>query len=103
MNRGEVWSADIVGLGRRPVLIMTRDVAVPLLRNIVVATITRRVRGVPTEVALDERDGLDGPSVVSFDNIRTISKDVLVARMGTLSPGRLDEVCEAFRYAVGCD
>jgi mRNA interferase MazF len=86
----------------RPVLIMTRDIAVPLLRSLVVATITRTVRGIPTEVALDERDGLHEPSVVSFDNIRTISKDRLVSRLTMLSDARLEEVCEAFRYSVGC-
>lgn len=102
MTRGEVWWANLPVGGRRPVLIMTRDIAVPLLRSIVVATVTRTIRGVPTEVTLDERDGLPSPSVVSFDDIRTLSKDALSTRITTLSAARLEEVCEAFRYAVGC-
>jgi mRNA interferase MazF len=102
MTRGEIWWADIAGVGRRPVLILTRDVAVPLLRSLTVATITTRLRGVPTEVVLDERDGVAARSVVSFDNIRTISKDMLISRVTKLSDARLDEACEALRYAVGC-
>jgi mRNA interferase MazF len=102
MTRGEVWWAELPGLGRRPVLIMTRDIAIPLLRSLTVALFTRTVRGVPTEVLLDERDGLPAPSVVNFDDIRMVKKDALVSRLAMLSDARLEEVCEAFRYAVGC-
>ena len=102
MTRGEVWWAELPGLGRRPVLIMTRDVAIPLLRSLTVALFTRTVRGIPTEVQLDESDGLPTASVVSFDDIRMIKKDALVSRLTRLSDARLQEVCEAFRYSVDC-
>ncbi len=102
VTRGEVWWANVSRAGRRPVLVMTRDTAIPLLGSLTVALITRTARGIPTEVELDERDGVRERSVVSFDNIRTVPKRALISRITTLSAARLDEVCEAFRYAVGC-
>jgi mRNA interferase MazF len=102
MTRGEVWWADIPGVGRRPVLLLTRDTALALLGGVVVAEITTQVRGIPTEVALDQRDGMPRASVVSFDNIHTISKRCFSSRITELSNAKLEEVCEALRYAVAC-
>ena len=63
MNRGEVWDVDWPGAGRHPVVIVTRQVAIPLLTNVTVALVTSTVRDLPTEVLLDERHGLERESV----------------------------------------
>lgn len=102
MIRGEVWWGDVPGIGRRPLLVLTRDTAIPLLHDVVVATTTRTIRGIPSEVVLDERDGMPHRSVVNFDTLYTISKRLLVSRITTLSSARLDEACEALRYAFAC-
>jgi mRNA interferase MazF len=102
MTRGEVWWGDIPGIGRRPVLVLTRDTAIPLLARIVVALVTTQIRGIPTEVRLDRDDGMPDTSVVSFDNVYTLSKRQLVSRITELSNARLDEVCAALRYAFAC-
>ena len=102
MNRGEIWWTDVPGLGRRPVLVMTRDLAIPVLSDIVVALVTATIRGIPTEVVVDESDGLPRRSAISLDNLRTLSKRRLIQRVTMLSQARLDEVCEALRFAMAC-
>lgn len=102
MSRGEIWWSDLPGLGRRPVLILTRDPAIALLGQVVVAMLTTTVRGIPSEVVLEPSDGVPQRSVVSLDNIHTISKRRLIRRVTKLSARGLAEVCEALRYAVAC-
>ena len=102
MTRGEVWWSDVPRMGRRPVLVVTRDAAIPLLASVVVAIVTTHIRGIPTEVSLDRSDGMPHPSVVSFDNLLTLSKRQFISRITELSNAKLEEVCEAFRYAVAC-
>jgi mRNA interferase MazF len=55
--RGEVRWLELEEEGRRPVLVLTRDEALPRLRNVVVALVTRTVRGIETEVEIGSADG----------------------------------------------
>jgi mRNA interferase MazF len=55
-RQGEIWWAEADGK-RRPVLVVTRSEAVPVLTGIVVAPVTRTVRAIPTELALGEAEG----------------------------------------------
>jgi mRNA interferase MazF len=102
MTRGEVWWGDVPGVGRRPCLVLTRDAAIPVLRTVVVAMLTRTIRGIPTEVVLETADGVPERSAVSLDNLQTVPKRNLVTRITELSRHRLDDVCEALRFAMGC-
>jgi mRNA interferase MazF len=102
MNRGDVWWCDIGGLGPRPVVILTRDSAIPLLTSVVVATLTQTIRGVPTEVIVESREGVPKRSVISLDNIYTVFKADLRDRITSLTSERLQEICEALRYSVAC-
>ena len=68
----------------RPVLVLTREVARPVLRNVTVAPITTRVRGIAVEVPLGARNGLAEPSVVSCDNVQTIPTAALGRLVGYL-------------------
>jgi mRNA interferase MazF len=51
--------------GRRPVVVLTQDEAVPRLRNVVVALVTRTIRGIETEVELGPADGMPVECAVS--------------------------------------
>jgi mRNA interferase MazF len=70
----------------RPVVLLTREVAVPYMGRVTVAPITTRIRGLSTEVGLDQRNGVDGPCVVSCDNITTIRTSDLGRVIGFLLP-----------------
>jgi len=96
------WSEDPV-LGRRPVLVLSRDAVIERLRRPLVAPLTTRRRGIPTEVALDADDGVPRPCVVSLDNAQPMSSALLVERIAALPPDRMAEVCRALEVAVDCD
>jgi mRNA interferase MazF len=84
------------------VLVLTRDPVIAHLTTVVVAPATTRVRAIPTEVALDEGDGMPRPCVLSLDNVTTVRRAHLTRPITLLSPDRLDEVCRALRIAIDC-
>jgi mRNA interferase MazF len=103
IRRGEVWWSDDPTLGRRPVLVLSRDAVLGSLRRPLVAPLTTRVRGIPTEVALDLDDGVPRPCVVSLDNTQPLSAALLVDRITRLSNQRMLEVCASLAIAVECE
>ena len=102
MTRGEVWWVEHPEAGRRPFLVLTREAAIPVLRRVVAVPATRTIRGIPTEVVLDEEDGAPERCALSFDNVTTISKALFAERICRLSVPRLVEACRALRVATGC-
>ncbi|MDQ3470421.1 MAG: type II toxin-antitoxin system PemK/MazF family toxin [Actinomycetota bacterium] len=67
---GDVWWAEASDLGRRPMLVVTRDVGIPVLSRLLVAPVTRTIRSIPTEVRLGADEGLPTECVASFDNLQ---------------------------------
>ena len=100
--RGEVWWYEHPDAGRRPYLILTRTEAVAVLNQVIAVPATRTVRGIPTEVPLDEQDGMPTACVLSLDNIGLIRPALCTERVTVLSAARLAEVCEALSVAVAC-
>lgn len=88
---------------RRPVVILTRDSSLAHLSTATVAPITSTIRGVPSEVALDMEDGMKAPCAVNLHNAITVRQQHLGRRVARLSSARMDEVCEALRFSLGCD
>ncbi len=101
-ERGEVWWGEIDGVGRRPFLVMTRSAAIPVLHSVVVAPISRTVRGIPTELGLGPDDGLPTECAASFDNLRVVPKAYLTERLCLLDSALMLGACEALRAAVDC-
>ena len=99
--QGEVWWAEAEDK-RRPVLVVTRSDAVPVLTWIVVAPVTRTVRDIPTEVVLGVDHGLPDDCVASFDNLQPIRRSFLTQRAGELQVDELDEICRALRALADC-
>jgi mRNA interferase MazF len=98
--QGDIWWAETED-GRRPVLVVTRSSAVPVLKGIVVAPVTRTVRGIPTEIGLGQTEGLPVDCAASFDNLDSIRRSALIERVGSLG-SRRDEICEALRALADC-
>ena len=103
MNRGEVWWYELPEAGRRPGCVLTRQAAIPVLNALLVAPATRTVRSIPSEVRLGTADGMPADCALSFDNLLTVPKTLLVERITTLSQERLPELCAALEVATGCD
>lgn len=99
---GEVWWSVDEHLGRRPVLVLSRAAVLPVLARPLIAPLTTRIRGLPTEVPLDADDGLPQPCVVSLDNIQPLAAALLVERITRLSSERMMAVCRALAVATDC-
>ncbi|MFN2466727.1 MAG: type II toxin-antitoxin system PemK/MazF family toxin [Gaiellaceae bacterium] len=99
--QGEVWWAEAGGK-RRPVLIVTRSEAIPVLTWLVVAPVTRTVRNIPTEVALGSEEGLPQPCAATFDNLQPLRRPFLTQRVGRLAAARRSELCQALSALADC-
>ena len=100
--RGEIWWGQTPDETGRPYLVLTRDAAIPVLRTILVAPVTRTVRGIPTEVPVGAEEGLPAEGVAALDNLLTFPKAMLVRRLGALAPERHREPCDALRAVTDC-
>ncbi|MEX2588206.1 MAG: type II toxin-antitoxin system PemK/MazF family toxin [Actinomycetota bacterium] len=102
MVRGEIWWGESPDQKGRPYVILTRSAAIPVLRTLLVAPVTRTVRGIPTEIPLGPEHGLEFESVATMDNLLTFPKSMLARRIGELSELDLVRMCDAIRAATDC-
>jgi mRNA interferase MazF len=99
--QGEIWWAETAERKRRPVVIVTRSHAIPVLAWITIAPVTRSVRGVATEIPLGEDEGLTVPCAARFDNLQPMRKGFLTDRVGALKHPR-SEICRALSALADC-
>jgi len=82
MRRGEVWWATLPPpIGRRPVLLLSRDEAYRVRTAVTVAEVTTTVRQIPVEVPLGKEDGMPKSCVANLDTLLTIRKELLLERI----------------------
>jgi mRNA interferase MazF len=102
--RGEVWWCELAQVGRRPVVVLSRDAAIPRLRRALVGPCTTTIRGLPSEVLLEPgEDPIPLASVVNLDLVESVSMGTLVERLGRLSDERMHQICRALEIAVACE
>jgi mRNA interferase MazF len=87
---------------RRPVVILSRQAVIPLLRTVMVAPITSTVHGVPSEVSVGPEHGLKRSSAINLDHIQTVDKARLHSFVAHLPPQVMKQVCTALAVATGC-
>ena len=103
-RRGELWWCELPAIARRPVVVLSRDAAIPRLRRALVAPCTTTIRSLPSEVVLEPADDpVPLTSAVNLDSVESVSIAVLVERLGTLSSDRMHQICAALEIAVACD
>jgi mRNA interferase MazF len=83
--------------------VLTRNSAIAYLSTVTIAPITSTIRGVPSEVVLTEEDGMKASCAVNLHNAVTVSKDRLGNRLTQLSSLRMNQICAALRFSLGCD
>jgi mRNA interferase MazF len=88
---------------RRPVVILSRDDAIPLLQTVLAAPVTSTIRGLPSEVGVGSDEGLKHDSAVNLDHIYTLDKSRLERFLGTLGAEKMRSVCRALAVATGCE
>jgi mRNA interferase MazF len=102
--RGEVWWCELAEVGRRPVVVLSRDAAIPRLRRTLIGPCTTTIRGIPSEVLLEPgEDPVPRTSVVNLDSVESVSLGTLVERLGRLSDERMRQICDALEIAVACE
>jgi mRNA interferase MazF len=101
--RGEVWWCELREVGRRPVVVLSRDAAIPRLRRALIGPCTTTIRGIASEVPLEPtEDPIPRISVVNLDSVESVSIGTLVERLGRLGDDRMRQICNALAIAVAC-
>ena len=101
--RGEVWWCEVPEIGRRPVVVLSRDAVITRHRRALIAPCTTTVRGLVSEVLLEPGDDpVPRRCVVNLDSVESVSLAVLVERLGRCSGVRMREICAALAVAVDC-
>lgn len=101
MRRGEVWWAQLpLPVGRRPVVLLSRDEAYAVRNAVTVAEVTSTIRRIPVEVELGPEDGLPKKCVANLDTIATIRKTMLQQRITVLSPEKINKIDAAIKFAL---
>jgi mRNA interferase MazF len=102
-RRSELWWCELHDIGRRPVVVLSRDVAIPRLRRVVIAPCTTTIRGLPSEVVLELGDDpTPQRAAVNLDSVESVAVGALTERIGMLSSARMQEICRALAVAVDC-
>jgi mRNA interferase MazF len=100
--RGELWWGEAPDEKGRPFLVVSRDAANAVMQRVLVAPVSRRIRGIPSELPVGIQEGLPVASVATFDNLRPFPKAMLVRRLGALGPRRRHELCAVAAATLDC-
>jgi mRNA interferase MazF len=104
IGRGDIWLLEFKPPDkRRPVLVLSRNEVIGLLRTVMVAPITSAIRGAPSEVVVGVDEGLKQRSAINLDHVQTVDKERLERFVGSVSPQTMAAVCEALAIATGCE
>ena len=107
--RGEIYFADLEqGIGSeqegyRPVVIIQNDVGNRHSPTVIVAAVTSRKEAkekLPTHFYAGEESGLDRPSVVMLEQLRTLDKQRLDKYVGRLDQKKLNELDNALAISL---
>ncbi len=102
-ERGEVWWCELPQIGRRPVVVLSRNATIPRLRRVIIAPCTTNIRGLASEVILEaDQDPIPLHSAVNLDSVESVSVGVLTQRLGRLGDEKMRQVCAALAVAVDC-
>lgn len=101
MHKVEVWWANLPSpIGKRPVVLLSRDEAYSVRNAVTVAEVTSTIRDIPVEVNLGTEDGLPKKCVINLDTIITIRKELLTEKITDLTSEKIDEVNKAIKFAL---
>ena len=108
-SRGDMYYANLgkgVGSeqeGYRPVVIIQNNVGNRFSPTVIIAAITSKV-GVkprlPTHYFIDSEDGLELPSVILMEQVRTIDKHRLGRYIGHLKPRHIEGMNRALAVSI---
>ncbi len=96
-----IWADLEPPHGRRPVVVLTRNVAIPVLSALTCAPVTTTIRGLRSEVEIGPEEGVAQASAVSCDSVLTVPLHAFDPEpVGRLSTSKRVELDQALRYAL---
>ena len=110
VKRGDIYYADlspVVGSeqgGTRPVLIVQNDVGNKFSPTVIAAAITSQQdkSNLPTHIRVDaDGCGLSKNSIVLLEQVRTIDKQRLKEKMGSLDTSSMSRIDQALSVSFG--
>jgi mRNA interferase MazF len=107
-RRAEVWLLDFgdhVGReqsGRRPAVIVSSDLLNDSRAGIaVVVPITTTYRGLPSHIEIDPNNsGLDEISYAKCEDVKSVSEQRLIARLGAVDQQAIFQISRALRFLL---
>lgn len=103
VNRGEIWLYTFGSPDkRRPVLVLSRQKAISLLRTVLVAPITSSAHGAPSEVQVGIEEGQSTIRWSTWTKFRPWTRGGSNHFVGTVGPAKMAAVCRALMIATGC-
>lgn len=101
MQKGDIWWANLPEpIGRRPVVLLSRNEAYKVRKSVTVAEVTSIIRDIPVEVRLGKKENMPKECVVNLDTIITIRKDLLDEKIVNLDSGKINEINKAIKFAL---
>ncbi|MGH2854923.1 MAG: type II toxin-antitoxin system PemK/MazF family toxin [Solirubrobacteraceae bacterium] len=100
--RGDVWDVDL-GAIVRPVVVVARETAIPVLGRLNCIVVTGTGRGHLAEVELSKAHGMREPSFANCDWLVNVAKNRFVRRRGELDPFTIRRLNAALVLALGLD
>ena len=101
MERGEIcWYKFKSPDKKRPGVILTINSAINYLSEITIAPITSTIRSIPSEVVLDEKDGMKNRCAVNLDHIQTVSKSRIGVFITKLTTSKIHQINRAIVFAL---
>ena len=109
-KRGDVYWADLNPFfgseqgGTRPVLVLQNDAGNFFSPTLVVAPMSSQVdkrTDLPTHIVLEQVRGLDGPSLIMLEQLKTIDKRRVRSYAGKLTKEQMTEVEAALTGTLG--
>ncbi len=110
IKRGEIYYADlspVIGSeqgGMRPVLIVQNDIGNRYSPTVIAAAITsqREKTNLPTHIKVNaEGCGLSKDSIILLEQVRTLDKQRLKEKMGSLDGSEMNMVNQALSVSLG--
>jgi len=101
IHRGDIWDADIPDVGVHPVVVITRDTAIPVLTSLVCVLVTSTFHKHVAEVEVGHDEGLDHDCAANCDNLFTLPIAVLSRRRGELGPAKVQQLDAALMISLG--
>ena len=112
VKRGDIFYADlspVIGSeqgGIRPVLVVQNDVGNKYSPTVIAAAITSKINKakLPTHIEIDAKEfGLNRDSVILLEQVRTIDKQRLREKIGSLDEKQMKKVNEAISISFGLE